>query len=485
MILIVAIAGLPTYAFGQLPLNNCEPKGITKILVDQFAERAKDANLGRVLEDSPIIQKGLKATNGTISTLGLALLFLGADATILPSSPTVQRLRTRRDIYEPEALRGGLGYHEGLPPKSWVRLEAQLRIRHPEELDLANCFGVLLKLAGSGVDMDIDPNGALKGVDVEWQILEGGKPLVTASEIVVWGRGTKPIGYSDEGGRTSATLFGRATRQDLTRVCVVPWERQVAVRLKYRVKARDIDDVGELYKLLKSLWETTHGDVLDFGLEMLGQSLWMSSPPIVVTVIDWKPCRWKVDITASYTDEQHVKAGVSFDSTRTYTFTMSGTQTTPESFMPVIDVMQVGSVDGSSTTRSSQSGKCQLTVVDTVKTGFPSGGTVPLYLEIDPDKGDYRLWTNLLPVKHVGTRTITSTPGKSCRGYPVSGTESVEAPLSDTYFFPISGRLTKENPIVGTYQPVPTFPALGLSARITVTYRLTPLEEPEPAPKGP
>jgi hypothetical protein len=426
-----------------------------------------------VLEGSPDIRKAFEAGNAISSLASWALLFLGTEATILPSNPRIERPRLNAEWPK------GIGDRVS-DSKYTVRLHGTVRVKHPEVIDASNCLGLVLKLAGTGLQVGVTPAGPLSGTDVIWDLLSGGEgPSHDPNWIVAWG--SRPDTYTDNDGHTSNVLLARHSKYDLTKVCVEPWERQAVVRLRYRVKARELD-IESLLQFTKAVLSATAGSPVGYGevtAELTSRSVYFSSAPVVVTVIDWKPCRWRVEASVtSTTTVAYASGAVSMNSTMNFSWVVNGVQSgaDPEhTFTSVIATVESSEMNGSSRGRTVDRG-CVTNSSQTFA-GHGPGKTSDsaAVMEIQPDEGTYKLSLKLNPIPSVGTTTVVH-----CSGHSTSGDAPGEtaAPIE---MWPIRRPLDPHvNEIVGEDTFVGPLP--GGSMTRVIKWRFIPLGNP--APKG-
>ena len=465
---LLLAAPLPTAAQGS---SICNPEGALAALIDLHADVATRVNLRKVLDGSPDIRRAFEAGNAVSSLASWVLLFLGTEATILPSNPRIERPRLNAEWPK------GIGDRIS-DSRYTVRLHGTVRIKHPEVLDASNCLGLVLKLAGSGVQLGVTPAGPLPGTDVIWDLLSGGEgPSRDPGWIVAWGN--RPDTYTDNDGHTSNVLLARHSKYDLTKVCVEPWEREAVVRLRYRVKARELD-IESLLQFTKAVLSATAGSPVGYGevtAELASRSVYFSSEPVVVTVIDWKPCRWRVEASVTGTTTvAHASGPVSMNSTMNFTWMVNGVQssTDPDDmFKSVIATVESSEMTGSSRGRTVDRG-CITNSSQTVA-GHSVGkiGASAAILQIQPDEGTYRLSLKLNPIPSVGTTTVVH-----CSGHRTSGDAPGET-AAPTEMWPITRAL---DPYVNEIVGEDTFaaPLPDWSMTRVVKWRFVPLGNPAP-----
>src|SRR5262245_4930246 len=200
---LLLVAPLPAAAQDS---SFCNPGGALAALIDLHADAAAKANLRKVLDGSPEIRRAFAVGNAASSLASWVLLFFGTEATILPSNPRIERPRLNA------AWPQGIGERIS-DSRHTVRLHGTVRVKHPEVLDASNCLGIVLKLAGSGLQVGVTPAGLLSGTDVIWDLLSGGEgPDHDPNWIVAWGN--RPDTYTDKNGQTSNVLLARHSKDD-------------------------------------------------------------------------------------------------------------------------------------------------------------------------------------------------------------------------------------------------------------------------------
>lgn len=486
------------YAMNRAP--DCTTRGVVEFIQDHISAYTSDKVLSFVLgEAAEDLKRHNDIQNRISSAMALAILMMETQVELESSRHQIQRRRI------PYSETGSLTYSEWADSRHYTRLKAKLSIQHDPKADWISCFDVATR-ALLGQTYPVAPSGALAGVDVQW-VMDRDETLIT------WMRETNPLQVADQNGISSIIVFATTTDRDLSRVCVVPWERKTSVRLRYRIKANELEDLLTFAERVVRTVRGDAGSAVDLAVDLGSRSLWLESKPVEISVIDWKPCDWSVEVGTTVNMKQFGSAPVGSGSTRSLTIefaavhSFEGSGALEEaSFTPTISARQTAQVNSKASWRISppKYDECQdwVTGNQSSSTIDGSSGSAAVKLEILPEQGAFRFSVDAQPVPTLTSGSWVAEPARKkrdCRGGGRAFGPSAGSAPGPAFLFPVEGRLSTEtNDIAGEYSPpallslsaaaasgnysfsLPSEPGLTWSGTQRVIFRFKPLGNPAP-----